>query len=56
VAAAVRDTARAMSQENISRLRADLETFIDYFKGYGQREDALRDLGVSDDAVQPIDP
>ena len=29
---------------------------IVYFKGYVQREDALRDLGVSEAALQPIAP
>jgi len=29
---------------------------IVYFKGYVQREDALRDLGVSEEALQPIAP
>jgi hypothetical protein len=27
-----------------------------YFKGYTHREDALRDLGVSEDALEPIAP
>ena len=27
-----------------------------YFKGYSDREDALTDLGVSESAIQPIDP
>jgi len=27
-----------------------------YFKGYAHREDALADLGVSEDALQPIAP
>ena len=27
-----------------------------YFKGYAHREDALRDLGVSEDAIEPIAP
>jgi hypothetical protein len=27
-----------------------------YFKGYAHREDALRDLGVSEDALEPIAP
>jgi hypothetical protein len=27
-----------------------------YFKGYTDREDALRDLGVSEDALEPITP
>jgi ketosteroid isomerase-like protein len=29
---------------------------IVYFKGYSQREDALRDLGISEDALKPIAP
>jgi ketosteroid isomerase-like protein len=29
---------------------------IVYFKGYPDREDALRDLGVSEDELEPIDP
>jgi hypothetical protein len=29
---------------------------IVYFKGYAQREDALRDLGVSENALDPVDP
>jgi hypothetical protein len=27
-----------------------------YFKGYTHREDALRELGVSEDALEPIAP
>jgi ketosteroid isomerase-like protein len=27
-----------------------------YFKGYALREDALRDLGVSEDELEPIEP
>jgi hypothetical protein len=27
-----------------------------YFKAYAHREDALRDLGVSRDELEPIDP
>jgi hypothetical protein len=27
-----------------------------YWKGYAQREDALRDLGISEDALEPIAP
>jgi ketosteroid isomerase-like protein len=27
-----------------------------YFKGYGHREDALKDLDVSEDALEPITP
>jgi hypothetical protein len=27
-----------------------------YFKGYADREDALRDLGLSEDELEPIDP
>jgi ketosteroid isomerase-like protein len=27
-----------------------------YFRGYAHREDAVRDLGVSEDALEPIDP
>jgi hypothetical protein len=27
-----------------------------YFKVYARREDALRDLGVSEDALEPITP
>ena len=27
-----------------------------YFKGYAQREDALRELGVSKDQLEPIGP
>jgi len=29
---------------------------IVYFKGYGRKEDALVDVGVSDDALKPIAP
>jgi hypothetical protein len=29
---------------------------IVYFKGYAHREDALSDLGVAEDAVEPIAP
>jgi hypothetical protein len=29
---------------------------IVYFKGYTHREDALTDLGVSEDALEPIAP
>ena len=27
-----------------------------YFKAYPRREDALEDLGISEDAIEPIDP
>jgi hypothetical protein len=27
-----------------------------YFKGYVHREDALKDLGVAEDALEPIAP
>jgi hypothetical protein len=27
-----------------------------YFKAYAHREDALRDLGLSEDALEPIAP
>jgi hypothetical protein len=32
------------------------EGLMVYFKGYAHREDALRDLGVSEEALEPIAP
>jgi ketosteroid isomerase-like protein len=37
----------------VAKWREDL---IVYFKTYAHREDALRDLGVSEDELEPIDP
>jgi hypothetical protein len=37
----------------VTRVR---EGLIVYFKGYAHREDALRDLGVSQEALEPIAP
>jgi hypothetical protein len=37
----------------VARLREDL---ILQFKTYAHREDALRDLGVSEDELEPIEP
>jgi ketosteroid isomerase-like protein len=36
-------------------VKADRDRLV-YFKGYWHREDALRDLGVSEDALEPIAP
>jgi ketosteroid isomerase-like protein len=43
----------AMPAAHVCRWRDGL---IVYFKGYSQRENALRDLGVSEGACEPIDP
>jgi ketosteroid isomerase-like protein len=43
----------AMPNAQVARLRDDL---IVYMKVYIHREDALRDLGVSEDALEPIAP
>jgi hypothetical protein len=43
----------AMPAAHLCRWRDGL---IVYFKGYAHREDALSDLGVSEDALEPIDP
>jgi ketosteroid isomerase-like protein len=32
------------------------DALIVYLKGYADRDDALRDLGVSEDELEPIDP
>jgi len=42
-----------MSAAHLYRWRDGL---IVYFKGYAQRDDALRDLGVSEDDLEPITP
>jgi ketosteroid isomerase-like protein len=43
----------ALSGTHVFRWRDGL---IVYFKAYAHREDALRDLGVSEDALEPIAP
>ena len=43
----------AMPAAHLHRLRDGL---IVYFKGYAHQGDALRDLGVSEDALAPIAP
>jgi ketosteroid isomerase-like protein len=43
----------AMPVATVFRWRDGL---IVYFKGYADREDALSDLGVSQDELEPIDP
>jgi len=43
----------AMPAAHVCRWRDGL---IVYFKGYAHKEDALRDLGVSEDALEPITP
>jgi ketosteroid isomerase-like protein len=43
----------AMPVATVFRWRADL---IVYLKGYVHREDALRDLGISEDELEPIGP
>jgi hypothetical protein len=43
----------AMPTAQVVRWRDDLCV---YLKGYVRREDALRDLGVSEDALEPIAP
>jgi ketosteroid isomerase-like protein len=43
----------AMPAAHLCRWRDGL---IVYFKGYAHREDALSDLGVAEDAVEPIAP
>jgi ketosteroid isomerase-like protein len=43
----------AMPAAHVCRWRDGL---IVYFKGYAHKEDALRDLGVSEAALEPIDP
>ncbi len=43
----------AMPNAQVFRWRAGLGV---YFKAYVNREDALRDLGVSEDALEPIAP
>ncbi|MDQ6811208.1 MAG: nuclear transport factor 2 family protein [Actinomycetota bacterium] len=43
----------AMPVATVFRWRDGL---IDYFKGYAHREDALSDLGVSQDELEPIAP
>jgi hypothetical protein len=43
----------AMPVAHLVRWRDDLAI---YFKAYAQREDALSDLGVSEDELEPIDP
>jgi len=43
----------AMPAAHLCRWR---DALIVYFKGYAQQEDALRDLGVSEDALEPIAP
>jgi ketosteroid isomerase-like protein len=43
----------AMPVALLARWRDDL---IVHFKGYAHREDALRDLGLSEDALEPIAP
>jgi ketosteroid isomerase-like protein len=43
----------AMPYATVMRWRDDL---VVYFKAYAHREDALRDLGLSKDALEPITP
>jgi hypothetical protein len=43
----------AMPYAEVARWRDGLCV---YFKGYANREDALRDLGVSKDVLEPISP
>jgi hypothetical protein len=43
----------AMPVALLARWRDDLMV---HFKGYANREDALRDLGLSEDALEPIAP
>jgi hypothetical protein len=43
----------AMPNAAVARWRDGLMVYI---KGYAHREDALRDLGVSEDELEPIDP
>jgi hypothetical protein len=43
----------AMPAAHVCRWRDGL---IVYFKGYAHSEDALKDLGVSEHALEPIDP
>ena len=43
----------AMPYATVMRWRDDL---IVYFKAYAHREDALRDLGITEDALDPIAP
>jgi SnoaL-like domain len=43
----------AMPIAVVTRWRDDLMV---YFKGYVSREDALSDLGLSEDALEPIEP
>lgn len=42
-----------MASAHVARWRDGLLT---YFRGYADREDALSDLGVSEDALMRIDP
>jgi ketosteroid isomerase-like protein len=42
-----------MSHAQVVRWRDGL---VVYIKGYAHREEALRDLGVSEDELEPIDP
>jgi hypothetical protein len=46
-------SSRFAIRRSSSRFRDGL---IVYLKGYAHREDALRDLGVSEGALEPIDP
>ena len=43
----------ALPGAQVFRWREDL---IVYAKGYARREEALRDLGVSEDELEPIEP
>jgi hypothetical protein len=42
-----------MPRALVVRWRNDL---VVYLKGYAHREDALRDLGISEDELEPIAP
>jgi len=42
-----------MASAHVARWRDGL---LVYFKAYAHREDALNDLGVSEEALEPIDP
>jgi ketosteroid isomerase-like protein len=43
----------AISKADVFRWRDDL---LVYFKGYTDREEALRELGISEDELEPIAP
>lgn len=49
-----------MSRENVELLRRVIDAYnadlIVYVKAYAHREDALSDLGISEDALERIEP